>query len=198
MLGADFEMVVSAAGRGDESAFVRLFRDVQPVLLRYLRLLDVNQADDAASETWVEVVKRLAAFEGDERGWRAWVFTVARSKLTDARRRSVRRREDVVGGDAELAAQLGGASAMVADAADGAFEQMGTERALRLVASLPHPQSEIVALRVLAGLDTAATAGLLGMTEGAVRVAQHRALRRLERLLLATQDAGSERGCVTR
>ena len=47
-------------------------------------------AEDVASETWVSVVKGLARFTGDEAGWRAWVFTIARSRLYDAQRRAAR------------------------------------------------------------------------------------------------------------
>ena len=55
---------------------------------------------------------------------------------------------------------------------------------LRLVAALPADQAEMVMLRVVAGLDVATVAGLVGKSPGAVRVAVHRALKSL------SQDPG--------
>ena len=58
-----------------------------------------------------------------------------------------------------------------------ALERLSTDDALRLVASLPPDQAELVALRVIAGLDVAAVAAITGRSPGAVRVGVHRALR---------------------
>jgi RNA polymerase sigma-70 factor (ECF subfamily) len=52
-----------------------------------------------------------------------------------------------------------------------------------LIARLPADHAEIVLLRVLGGLDVAEVASIVGKTPGAVRVASHRALRRLAQLL---------------
>jgi RNA polymerase sigma-70 factor (ECF subfamily) len=62
-------------------------------------------------------------------------------------------------------------------------ENLDTEAALALVATLPPDQAEVILLRVLAGLDVTQVASILGKRPGAVRVLQHRGLRRLaERL----------------
>ena len=44
---------------------------------------------------------------------------------------------------------------------------------------LPDPQREILVLRVALGMSAEETAGAVGSTPGAVRVAQHRAITRL-------------------
>lgn len=54
---------------------------------------------------------------------------------------------------------------------------MSTERAQALIARLPGEQAEIVTLRVVAGMEVAQVAKLVGKREGAVRVAAHRGLR---------------------
>ncbi|HEX3005666.1 MAG TPA: sigma-70 family RNA polymerase sigma factor, partial [Angustibacter sp.] len=56
------------------------------------------------------------------------------------------------------------------------------ERARALLAQLPETQREILTLRVAAGWSADETARALGMSAGAVRVAQHRALGRLRQL----------------
>ena len=63
---------------------------------------------------------------------------------------------------------------------------MSTQAVLAAIASLPRDQAEIILLRVVAGLDTAEVAQLVGKTPGAVRVAAHRGLRRLASLASRT------------
>jgi RNA polymerase sigma-70 factor (ECF subfamily) len=64
------------------------------------------------------------------------------------------------------------------------------QRARALLARLPAQQCELLVLRVLAGLSAAETGQALGMSSGAVRVAQHRALARL-RAIAAAERYGS-------
>jgi Sigma-70 region 2 len=80
MIGAAFPAVLSAAASGDEDAFARLWRDLQPRLLRYLRVVAPGTADDLASETWLAVIRGLGRFHGDEPAFRVWVFTIARHR----------------------------------------------------------------------------------------------------------------------
>ena len=56
-----------------------------------------------------------------------------------------------------------------------------SESTLRL-AQLPHHLRELLILRVVTGLSAKETGNVLGMSAGAVRVAQHRALARLRAL----------------
>ena len=68
------------------------------------------------------------------------------------------------------------------DAADVALERIATQAVLATVAALPQDQAEIILLRVVAGLDAADVAAIVGKSPGAVRVAAHRGLRRLAEL----------------
>lgn len=185
MHSTDFRNELCAAQAGDERAFTTLFRAVQPVLLRYLGGLTNNladgTADDVAADTWVQVVRGIGRFRGDEQGFRAWVFTIARARLVDARRRSGRLPvpEDVEQRLADVA---------VPSAEDSVEVLFTTERALALVGSLPAAQAEVVLLRYVAGFDVKGTARILGKGEGAVRVTAHRALRKLEETLNGSVD----------
>jgi RNA polymerase sigma-70 factor, ECF subfamily len=185
----EFEDRLTAARAGDEGAFVVLFRSVQPALLRYLTTLGGALAEDVASETWMSVVRGLDRFSGDEAGWRAWVFTIARSRLFDAQRRAARA-PVVVASEEELAARPDGV-----DVADRVEEMFSTEAALALIRRLPPDQAEAVLLRHVAGLDVSRAAQVLGKRAGAVRVAAHRGLRRLSEMLDQTGDGRSVVGC---
>ncbi len=173
MIGESFPVVLAAAQDGSEAAFSQLWRDGNPVLLRYLRVISPEAADDIAAETWVQVVRGLADFRGDERSWRAWLFTTSRRRtLDEARRRS---RRPVVPLEFIPESTLPGA----ADTADIALEHLGTQAALALLTQLPRLQAEVILLRVVAGLDTETVGRMVGRSPGAIRVATHRALRRL-------------------
>jgi RNA polymerase sigma-70 factor (ECF subfamily) len=173
MIGPSFEAVLAAAAAGDEPAFGILWRDLQPGLLRYLNALAPGAGEDLASETWLRVVARLDRFSGDERAFRAWVFTVARHRAVDRWRRSARRRDELVPTDAlvDLPAPDNPAGA--------ALEAIASRAAVALIATLPHDQAEVVLLRVVAGLEVAEVAAITGKRPGHVRVLAHRALRRL-------------------
>jgi RNA polymerase sigma-70 factor (ECF subfamily) len=177
VIGGEFENVLAAAQEGSEAAFSRLWRDGNPALLRYLRVIAPQAAEDVAAETWLQVVRGLAGFRGDERGWRAWLFTAARCRAIDEARRRSRRPERA------LEETLPGRWPVAPDAADLALEQIGTRSALALVARLPPHQAEVILLRVVAGLDAETVARMLGRSPGAVRVAAHRGLRTMAAIL---------------
>jgi RNA polymerase sigma-70 factor (ECF subfamily) len=173
-LGTAFPDLLRRAASGDRDAFAELWRATHPGLLRYLRVLcGPDDAEDVASDTWLKVIRGLGSFSGDESAFRGWVAVVGRNRATDLGRRSNRRPELLAPEPPEPVAEL------AQDTADLAIEELSTEAALRLVAELPTGVAEMVALRVIVGLDVADVARIVGKTPGAVRVAVHRGLRTL-------------------
>ncbi|MFD7962325.1 RNA polymerase sigma factor [Streptomyces zaomyceticus] len=172
---AELGAAVARAQRGDEEAFAQAYRTVYPGLLGYLKGLVGDDAEDVASEAWLEIARDLGRFRGDGVGFRGWTATIARHRALDHLRR-VRSRprpalldQDVI----ELPSP--------ADTAGEAVEALSTERALALVMGLPREQAEAVLLRVVVGLDGPTAARVLGKRPGAVRSAAHRGLKRLAR-----------------
>jgi RNA polymerase sigma-70 factor, ECF subfamily len=172
VIGAAFSVTLASAQGGDDKAFACLFRDVQPALLRYLRVITPD-AEDVAGDTWLQVVKGLPGFRGSEEAFRAWLFTIARHRAVDAGR-SRSRRPDV-----PLAVTESVEQQLAPDTADVAMEVISTQSVLKLIKTLPPDHAEIIMLRVVAGLEAADVARIVGKTPGAVRVTAHRALRRL-------------------
>ncbi|MBI3648955.1 MAG: RNA polymerase sigma factor [Actinobacteria bacterium] len=168
-----FEAILAAARTGAEWALVELYRDLHPRVLRYLRTMEPSEAEDLASEAWIDVAAGLGRFEGDERAFRSWGFTIARRRLVDLRRQ--RGRRNTVPLPREAIVERAGTG----NVEEEAMTELGTEEALARIATLPPDQAEVVLLRVLAGLDSGEVARILGKRPGAVRVLQHRALRRL-------------------
>lgn len=164
---------LTAAQAGDEEGFRVLYRDMQPRLLRYLRVLVGEDAEDVASETWLQIARDLATFHGDLDGFRGWATTIGRRRALDHLRRQQRR--PVTGEPFEA---LTGLPANT-DTAEAALDAIDTERALALIASLPVDQAEAVMLRVVVGLDAKTAAEVLGKRPGAVRMSAYRGLARL-------------------
>jgi RNA polymerase sigma-70 factor (ECF subfamily) len=163
------------ARTGDEAGFLVLWDALHPRLLRYLQAIGCDDVDDVAGETWLQVVRDLAKFKKDNADeFRAWLFTIARHRAIDAARSRQRLRDKLLGAD-----PFAPTVTMESPVEDEALAQLSTRWAVALVAQLPRDQAEVVALRVIAGLDTGDVARLLRKSPGAVRIALHRGLRTL-------------------
>jgi RNA polymerase sigma-70 factor (ECF subfamily) len=170
-------VAIEAARAGDEAAFAVVWRTLHPPLLRYLRVRGDDAPEDLASETWMAVVRGLAGFQGGAAEFKAWLFTIARNRAVDAARARARRPRAVpVAEPADVAR-----TDVEPSAEHHVVQNDATARALRLVATLPATQAEMVMLRVVAGLDVADVARLLDKKPGTVRVTVHRALQALAR-----------------
>jgi RNA polymerase sigma-70 factor, ECF subfamily len=172
----DFGGKLRAAKGGDEEAFAVIWRTFNPPLLRYVRVKATPVAEDVVAETWLRAIQSLPTFEGDEAGFRAWLYTTARNLITDWYRVGPRRPFPVETSTIALFP----ARTSVETEVD---ERSGTDAALAVIAVLPADQAEAVLLRIVAGLDVSAVAKIMQRSTGAVRVLCHRGLRRLESLL---------------
>lgn len=186
----DLAPVVRAACEGDQEAFQVLYRQVQPGLLRYLRGLVGEDAEDVASETWLQIARDIRSFRDKGAGFRGWAATIARNRALDHLRRLKRRPTAAV--SAEQLAELAGL-ADGPDPADQVIQAAATNAAIALIATLPRDQAEAILLRVVIGLDVQAAARVLGKRPGAVRTAAWRGLRRLAKQLDAKQPDAARR-----
>lgn len=138
-------------------------------------------ADDVAQEVCLAVLSALPRYRDEGRPFEAFVFGIAAHKVVDAQRAAVR------------AALPTDALPDEPDTGPGPEEQAVRSSEVtmvrRLMDRLPTQHRELIVLRVAVGLSAEETGRALGMSAGAVRVAQHRALARL-RLLAAAADQG--------
>ncbi|MCL4313662.1 MAG: sigma-70 family RNA polymerase sigma factor [Actinobacteria bacterium] len=177
MLDSEFSEIIEKARFGDEQAITALYHEFNPSLLRYLRNQLPSMAEDLSSEVWLDAAKGLDNFSGDEGGFKAWIFTIARRRVIDSRRRMARRRTDPVPtGSFEFYSGL-------ADPAREVEEAISAEEAIsRLTKTLSKDQAEVILLRVVAGLSVTQTAEVMQKSEGSIRVLQHRALAKLAKV----------------
>jgi len=172
--GGAFDALVAAAAEGDQGALVALYRAHHPALVRFLAGLVPGEAEDLASETWIDLGRGLSRFEGNGQDFRRLLFTIARRRAIDYGRKRRRRRTD----PADLAAYTGLTGGE--DPGEIAADVDASRRAVRhITALLPRPQAEVILLRVVAGLSLTDVARVVGKTPEAVSVLQTRGLHRL-------------------
>jgi RNA polymerase sigma-70 factor, ECF subfamily len=176
---ADLTAAVEGAQRGDPDSFRVLYRDTQPRLLRYLTYLVGSDAEDIASEAWLQATRDLHSFHGNHENFRGWITTIARHRALDHLRRHSR--QPAVPVPVEDLAIFAAAD----DTAARAIESITTDDALQLIAVLPRDQAEAVLLRAIVGLDARTAARITGKRAGAVRTAAYRGLRTLAKHLEA-------------
>jgi RNA polymerase sigma-70 factor (ECF subfamily) len=177
-LGEQFHIVLAAAQAGGQWAVAALYKSLSPAVLRYLQARAGQEAEDIASETWLDVARGLHRFSGDEASFRSWVFTIAHRRLVDHHRSGARRREEAVPHGEMTALPAGD------DPVGRVLDGLAGDRAVRRINELlPPDQAEVVILRVVGGFSTEDVARITGRRPGTLRVLQHRALRRLARAL---------------
>lgn len=171
MLGPeDYPGVLQAARTGAEWAWVALYREFSPAILRYARSRRCAEPEDVVGEVFVQVVRKLPEFTGDGSGLRAWVFAIAHNKIVDALSRAPR--FDTSPSEAPM---LNGAVA--ADDTEGeVLRRFSDEEVRRILDRLSSRQRDVVMLRVIAGLSIHETAIVTGQSAGSVKSLQHRAL----------------------
>jgi RNA polymerase sigma-70 factor, ECF subfamily len=115
-------------------------------VLRYFQVVAAQAAEDLAADTWVSVIRGLGRFRGEERAFRAWVFTVARHRAIDWHRQARRRPTDSIPADRLI--QQPAPDDPVAQV----VEAQSTRAALALVVELPADQAEVEAAGLLWGV----------------------------------------------
>jgi RNA polymerase sigma-70 factor (ECF subfamily) len=176
--------LVSRALEGDEEAWRELYARHGRRLQVWLASLPSGDPaaspEDVASEAWLTAASKLGEFTGSDDDFAGWLFTIARLTLNNRRRTAQRRRTDArEQGDPDVGWG-------VAESPEG--EVVGQAETRRLLAMLSPREAEVIACLEVVGLDVAGTAAALEMSPTAVRVARHRALRRLRQILTDERD----------
>ena len=170
-LGESFDQVLTAARTGAEWAWARLYEEMAPAVLGYLRGQRAADPEDLAGEVFVDVVRGLANFEGDERGFRSWMFTIAHHRMLDEARRRGRRISSV---SLDEIGEVDVAS--VEDAEAQAIALLGRAEILTLLDRLSADQRTVVLLRIFGDFSFPEIAEMIGKTEGASKALHHRAM----------------------
>ena len=176
------EAAIVAQARRDPAAFAPLYQAYLEPIYRYCyrRLGSREAAEDATSLVFERALRALPSFRGGS--FRAWIFAIAHNAVTDAFRR----------GAAEHMGELFELEDPAPPPEQVAL--LADERRLlaTALALLPRDQRHVIELR-LSGVRAVEVAELLGRSPQAVRALQLRATRRLQKLLLPSNQAEEAR-----
>ena len=169
--------LVRGARNGDADAFAGLFEHFHGQVFRYLlaRLGNRSEAEDMASEVFVEAARRVRDFDGGGAAFAGWLFTIARHDLLDRGRAQKRRVVEPVPDPPDIET--------VPDPAQGIVDRLEAQRVRQALEELTEDQREVVLLKFAAGLSNEETADATGKPIGAVKSLQHRGLAALRRAL---------------
>ncbi len=179
-------MLLQAAQSGDREAMHKLLKPWNDPIFSFLMqtLRNREDAEDAAQETFIRIVKGLGRYE-DRGAFRAWIFQIAwnQASLTANRRRRIHDRE--IG----IAPEKMQAMPSTAEDQNALLEQV--ERAAELrsaVAKLPDAEREVVELRLNEDLKFREIADRTGAPLNTVLGRMRNALRRLHDTLQPTSS----------
>ncbi|MFI0372080.1 RNA polymerase sigma factor [Actinomadura sp. 1N219] len=169
----DLTWALKSARQGDQHAFKLLYDDLNPRLLRYLRTLVRTDAEDIASETWLQIGRDLPTFHGTWHKWRSWAVTIARNRALDHLRHQQRQPQTHIPIH-ELTEH-----STHHDTETDVLNRIAWQSALLLITTLPRSEAEAVLLRNVLGFSTIEAGHILGKEPGAIRTAAYRGLRKL-------------------
>ena len=185
----DIGALAAKAVSGDKKHIAELIGYLRPLMVRYCRARLASSdgiygsADDVAQEVCIAVLTSLPRYEDRGKPFVAFAYGIAAHKVADAHRAAGRNSSEPYADVPDVVDDGRGPEAQAV-----AVDTAGRLR--EVLDKLPAVQREVVTLRVAVGLSAEETGQALGMTAGAVRVTQHRALSKLRTLVAAS--AGTE------
>jgi RNA polymerase sigma-70 factor (ECF subfamily) len=169
--------IVQRARSGDQQALAELYDFYFPRIYRYILARTGNQteAEDVTEEVFVKMLGAIGAFQWRQAPFAAWLFRIARNHLVSYARKNGARRQAI-----SLEDSIPDPSP---DPLSHVEDRLDFEQVFIVARALPQAQREVLWLRFGAGLSVSDTADALGKREGNVKVLQHKAIAKLQKLL---------------
>lgn len=172
--------LMRAANRGDKASYHRLLHELAPVLRGVVSRgfarygLGSGDVEDVVQETLLALHLKRHTWD-ERRAFFPWVQTIAQNKLVDSLRRRGLRPQIPLDDISET---------LVANASSTQMDGVDAER---MIARLKGRQRDIVVAISIEGASAREVGQRFGMSEGAVRVALHRALQSLAKTFRSDQ-----------
>lgn len=183
VLEGDEGDVVERARAGSEEAWGLLYDYLHRPLLGYLRLRGVSDPEDALGEVFLRLAGGLGRFRGDLKALRGYAFTIALNYARDnARRRAVRPDLAFFAPD-DVEHVAGRGSRVALSAEDEALVSVSLVDLREVFDALTPDQRHALYLRFIADQSIADTAEAMGVSRGAVKQLQRRALDTMRSIL---------------
>jgi RNA polymerase sigma-70 factor (ECF subfamily) len=177
----EWQSLLTASANGAEWAWSRIYHELAPPLLGYLRLRGANEPEDLLGEVFLQLARNTANFRGDASQYRSWAFVVAHNRVIDERRRRSRRPADPVATFDDQAA---------GNVEVEAIENLKVSEIRELLETLPPNQQDVLLMRIVGGFTITEVAAAIGKKPGATKALQRRGLARLEHAMREYLERG--------
>ncbi|MHB8376800.1 MAG: sigma-70 family RNA polymerase sigma factor [Dehalococcoidia bacterium] len=177
---ADVERdAVERARDGDQQALADLYDWYMPRVYRYAlaRIGNIAEAEDLTEEVFLKMLGAIGDFRWKDVPFSSWIFRIAHNHIASHFRRTAQRGGPTAAIPEEMIDVRG-------DFAAAVEERITIEEVRRATELLPDAQREVIALRFAVGLSIADTAKVLGKREGNVKALQHKAVAKLQKMLI--------------
>jgi RNA polymerase sigma-70 factor, ECF subfamily len=170
---------VDRARQGDQAALADLYDWYMPRVYRYTvaRVGNVAEAEDLTEEVFLKMLGAICDFRWRDVPFSSWLFRIAHNHIATHFRRNAQRGGPAAELSDEMVDWRAGPAAMVE-------QRITMEEVRRATELLPEAQREVIALRFAVGLSIAETAKTLGKREGNVKALQHKAVAKLQKMLV--------------
>ncbi len=180
----DIGNLIKKSQAGDTRAFAELYDLFSEKIFRYIKLKVQSQqpAEDILQETFIKTWRALPKFKVEGGNFSAWLYKIAGNAVNDYFRKLYRAPETL-----ELNEHI--------DVADSRsfLEQVvlenDIESAKLSLAQLPSAYRQVLELRFIQDFTISEAAEILGKSNLAVRLAQHRALKQLRKIISEINDS---------
>jgi len=178
MPGVDPDLADVRDAQRDPAAFAALYRRYLERVYGYCFYLlgDHHDAEDATERTFIAALGAIDRYRDEGASFRSWLFRIAHNQLANALRARSRQPTTRLDDVPEPVATVSDPELLTGLADDA-------RRVRAAVATLSEDRRQVIVLRFVDGLSTREIGEVLGRSQGAVRVLQHRALRDLAALL---------------
>jgi RNA polymerase sigma-70 factor (ECF subfamily) len=170
---------VDRARKGDQAALADLYDWYMPRIYRYAmaRVGNTAEAEDLTQDVLLKMLDAIGDFRWKDVPFSSWLFRIAHNQVATHFRRN---------------AQRGGPPALLTEdmvdfeqSPSAAVEEMMTlDEVRRATDMLPEAQREVILLRFAVGMSITETAKALRKREGNVKALQHKAVAKLQKMLV--------------
>ncbi len=172
----DEQVIIDRAKGGEAEAFGLLYDHYLPPIYRFVlfRVSHREEAEDITHQTFLKAWERIHQYEPRGYSFGSWLYRIARNTVVDTHRRA----NPSVGID-EVAAHL----YVEQSQSEHLDTKIEWEALLKAIRELREIEQEVLFLRFVEDLSHQEAAKVVGKSEGAVKLVQHRALKNLKAIL---------------
>lgn len=177
--------VIRRAQKGNPESFGDLYDHYSPQIYRFifLKVSDKHEAEDLSHEVFLSAWQNIDNYDYRGLPFSSWLYRIARNRVID----HYRARKETVSID-----DVSESAFQVIEAIEHDLDQqIDLTKIKAALQQLSEEQQNIIILRFIEDLTPSEIAAIINKSEGAIRLAQHRAIKKLK-IILNNKESNGE------